>query len=59
MPACAVSPRNPDFVALAEAFGARGTRPAGPDEFVQVVTEALAAPMPTVVEVRQDAGWLG
>jgi thiamine pyrophosphate-dependent acetolactate synthase large subunit-like protein len=58
VPPLAVAPRNPDFVALAEAFGARGRRPAGPDDLGACVAEALAASGPTLIEVRQDSDWL-
>jgi len=59
IPAIGVDPKNPDFVALARAFGARGVRPESLEAFGQAIGEALAAPVPTLIEVRQDAAWLG
>ena len=42
---------NPDFVKLAEAYGARGVRAQGPDELETSLREALAADAPTLIEV--------
>ena len=42
---------NPDFVKLAEAYGARGVRATGADELESRLREALAADAPTLVEV--------
>ena len=42
---------NPDFVALAESFGALGLRATSPDELRTAMTEAIAARRPTVIEV--------
>lgn len=44
--------RNPDFAALAEAFGAQGLRIAGNDDVAPAVRAALAADGPVVVDVR-------
>lgn len=44
--------RNPDFAALAEAYGARGLRVERIEEAPAVVAEALAEPGPVVVSVR-------
>ncbi|MBL7492417.1 thiamine pyrophosphate-dependent enzyme [Frankia sp. AgW1.1] len=43
--------RNPDFVALAQAFGADGLRVESPDGLRDVVAGALATGRPTVVHV--------
>jgi acetolactate synthase-1/2/3 large subunit len=43
--------RNPDFVALAEAFGAAGLRASTPDELRTVLEAALAGGRPAVIEV--------
>jgi acetolactate synthase-1/2/3 large subunit len=44
--------RNPDFVALAEAFGARGVRVGGLDDAPAAVASAISAnDVPTVIEV--------
>ncbi|RKQ33747.1 thiamine pyrophosphate-dependent enzyme [Kocuria tytonis] len=42
---------NPDFVALAESFGALGLRATTPDELRAAMAEAVAARRPTVIEV--------
>lgn len=42
---------NPDFVKLAEAYGARGVRAAGPEELETSLREALAQDAPTLIEV--------
>jgi len=43
---------NPDFPALARAFGARGERLAGVDALGGALKAALAADGPTVLELR-------
>jgi acetolactate synthase-1/2/3 large subunit len=43
--------RNPDFVALAEAFGAAGYRADTPAALRQVLERALAEPGPALIEV--------
>jgi acetolactate synthase-1/2/3 large subunit len=42
---------NPDFVKLAEAYGARGVRAHGPEQLETVLREALNYNAPTIVEV--------
>jgi len=42
---------NPDFVKLAEAYGARGVRAGGPEELETSLREALAQDAPTLIEV--------
>ena len=46
---------NPDFVRLAEAYGARGVRAKDPDDLGSAIEEALAAGAPTVIDVPVDA----
>ncbi len=58
IPPIGVSGRNPDFVALAQAFGGHGLRPTSPDALTDAVAHALQRPGPTLIEVRQDAPWL-
>ena len=58
IPRTGVDLHNPDFVALAEAFGARGRRPASADELESALAESLDAGVPTVIDVHQDASWL-
>jgi thiamine pyrophosphate-dependent acetolactate synthase large subunit-like protein len=50
---------NPDFAALARAFGARGERVAGVDALGGALETALAADGPTVLELRMtvDPPW--
>lgn len=43
-----------DFVAAAEAFGARGERVTEPDDLEPTIEAAIAADVPTVVDVRVD-----
>lgn len=43
--------RNPDFVAMAESFGALGLRATTPEELRSAMAEAVAAKRPTVITV--------
>jgi acetolactate synthase-1/2/3 large subunit len=45
---------NPDFVALAHAFGAKGFRVESARELRPALTEALAWPGPSIVDVPVD-----
>ena len=47
---------NPDFVRLAESFGARGLRARDPGELQRQLEAALAADAPTVIEVPLERG---
>ena len=49
---------TPDFVKLAEGFGAVGCRPDSADAFRQAVVDAFKASVPTLIELREEAGWL-
>jgi acetolactate synthase-1/2/3 large subunit len=42
---------NPDFVKLAEAYGARGVLAQGPEQLESALREALATDAPTLIEV--------
>jgi thiamine pyrophosphate-dependent acetolactate synthase large subunit-like protein len=42
---------NPDFVQLAQAYGARGTRAETPDQLAGIMATALEHSAPTVIEV--------
>jgi len=44
----------PDFVKLAEAFGAVGLRASKPDEVEAVLKEGLAIPQPVIMDFRVD-----
>jgi acetolactate synthase-1/2/3 large subunit len=43
--------KNPDFVKLAEAYGAQGVRDGSPEEFVKAVKAAIKSDVTTVVDV--------
>jgi acetolactate synthase-1/2/3 large subunit len=43
--------RNPDFVKLAESFGAQGLRARNPEELRGALRRALATPSPTLIDV--------
>ncbi|MDX1433681.1 MAG: 5-guanidino-2-oxopentanoate decarboxylase [Gammaproteobacteria bacterium] len=58
IPEVGVNPRNPDYQQLARAFGCNALRPDSLDSFSAAIGEALGAPTPSVIEVRQDAAWL-
>jgi len=45
---------NPDLVKLAEAFGAKGYRVEKADDLARILAEALAQPLPTVIDVPID-----
>jgi thiamine pyrophosphate-dependent acetolactate synthase large subunit-like protein len=47
-----VIPRNPDFIALGRAFGCRTAAIREPGDLGPAVTAALAAPGPTLIEIR-------
>jgi acetolactate synthase-1/2/3 large subunit len=42
---------NPDFVKLADSFGARSARVTTPADLTRAITTGLGADMPTVIEV--------
>ena len=58
IPEIGVSPRNPDYIKLAESFGARATRPDSLDAFKAALGRAFDADGPTLIEMRQDAPFL-
>ncbi len=58
IPAIGVSARNPDYLALAKAFGARAVRPTSLQAFKAALGKAFKADGPTLIEVRQDAPYL-
>jgi acetolactate synthase-1/2/3 large subunit len=49
-----VSFSNPDFVKYAESFGAKGYRVAAADELLPLLREALAQPVPAVIDCPVD-----
>ena len=50
----AVEPLNPDFVELAQSFGAQAARPASLDALATVVAEALRADRPTLIDLSPE-----
>ena len=48
--------RNPDFAAVAEAFGAAGYRAGSPEALQAALTKALADGRPAVIEVAAELG---
>jgi acetolactate synthase-1/2/3 large subunit len=42
---------NPDFVALAQSFGAQGLRANSPEELAAALKEGFATPGPTLIDV--------
>jgi len=46
--------RNPDFAALAKAYGLHGAVVERTSEFPQVLTDALSQPGPALIEIRTD-----
>ncbi len=58
IPEIGVNPVNPDYLKLAEAFGARALRAESLEHFQAALREGFAAAGPTLIEVRQDAPFL-
>ncbi|MEM6728461.1 MAG: thiamine pyrophosphate-dependent enzyme, partial [Pseudomonadota bacterium] len=56
IPPRAVVARNPDFVALAKAYGAKGVRPKSLVEMAGAVSQAFSAPGPTLIHLTPDIG---
>jgi 5-guanidino-2-oxopentanoate decarboxylase len=52
------SPHNPDFVALARAFGCRAVRAESLGHMQEQLRQAFAADGPTLIEVREDSPFL-
>jgi acetolactate synthase I/II/III large subunit len=48
--------RNPDFAAVAQAFGAVGYRAGSPQELEQMLVKALSEGQPAVIEVKTSIG---
>ncbi|MSP83575.1 MAG: 5-guanidino-2-oxopentanoate decarboxylase [Alphaproteobacteria bacterium] len=58
IPQIGVSPTNPDYLALAKAFGAKAVRPTSLKGVKAALKKAFKADGPTLIEVRQDAPFL-
>jgi len=58
IPELGVRQRNPDYQALARAFGAEAVRPDGLKALEGAIRDAFSAKGPTLIEVREDAPFL-
>ncbi|WP_119301833.1 5-guanidino-2-oxopentanoate decarboxylase [Dongia deserti] len=58
IPELGVRQRNPDYLALARAFGADAVRPGSLQALKDAVVAAFSARGPTLIEVREDAPFL-
>ena len=58
IPELGVRQRNPDYLALARAFGAEAVRPGSLAALQEAVGAAFSAKGPTLIEVREDAPFL-
>ena len=58
IPELGVKPRNPDFLALARAFGAEAVRAPSLAGLSEAIERALSADGPTLIEVREDSPFL-
>lgn len=59
IPEVGVRLRNPDFQALAKAFGCHAVQPDSLAALQEAVHAAVTADGPTLIEVREDAAYLG
>ena len=57
IPAVGVDSLNPDFMALARAFGCHALRPGSLDELAETIAAAQNESVPTVIEVRDEDSW--
>ena len=58
IPTIGVDQFNPDFVALARAYGCRTATPQSFEEFESGLQSAFAGDRPTLIEMREDAAFL-
>jgi thiamine pyrophosphate-dependent acetolactate synthase large subunit-like protein len=58
IPELGVRQRNPNYLALARAFGAEAVQPASLPALTDAIGEAFSAKGPTLIEVREDAPFL-
>ncbi|MEZ5833591.1 MAG: 5-guanidino-2-oxopentanoate decarboxylase [Dongiaceae bacterium] len=58
IPEMGVRQRNPDYLALARAFGAEAVRPDSLKGLQDAIAVALTASGPTLIEVREDSPFL-
>lgn len=53
-----VKPHNPDFIALAKAYGCDALTPTSKEDFEQAITDSLSKEKPTLIEVKQGSSWI-
>jgi 5-guanidino-2-oxopentanoate decarboxylase len=58
IPTIGVNQLNPDYIAVATAFGARTAQPKSLADFEKALQDAFAADRPTLIEMREDASYL-
>ncbi|HET6157287.1 MAG TPA: 5-guanidino-2-oxopentanoate decarboxylase [Dongiaceae bacterium] len=58
IPELGVRQRNPDYLALARAFGAEAVRPDSLPALQNAISAAFSAEGPTLIEIREDAPFL-
>ncbi len=58
IPELGVRQRNPDYLALARAFGADAVQPDSLSALQEAISAAFSAKGPTLIEVREDAPFL-
>lgn len=58
IPTIGVTPRNPDFLKLAEAFGCPGIRVNDGESFQVSIRDALDRKGPTLIIIRENDDWL-
>ena len=58
IPPIGVKGRNPDFMALADAFGCDAIQPNSAEGLTKAIKAATQANAPTIIEIREDAEFL-
>ncbi len=58
VPPIAVRQRNPDYIALAGAFGCHTSQPNSAASFEAALSAAFVADAPTLIQLKQDDAWL-
>ena len=58
IPPIQIRQHNPDFLALAKAYGCNALSPNSAEEFTQAIRESFTKDKPTLIEVRQDSSWI-
>jgi len=53
-----VRPRNPNYLALAEAFGCKAVRPDSLAGITQAIRDAFTADGPTLIEIHENSAFL-